>query len=143
MRTAVQRIDGLVKIGVVHQRFGARVLQNVGDFSGDQAPVDRHHHRADLGDSEVGLHKFDTVLEQGSDPVAGTDTLGEQAVGHAIGAGVELGEGEAAVALEFHEGFAVGTDFCALFQEQPDICFHHRYCRQWSYAGQYSTKSMR
>ena len=90
VRTALQGIDGLVKIGVIHQRFGARVLQNVGDFSCHQAPVDRHHHRADLGHGEVGFYKFDTVLEQGGYPVAGADTVSKQAVGHAIGAGIEL-----------------------------------------------------
>ena len=130
---ALQRRHGLVKIGVIHQRFGAGVLQDVGDFSRHQAPVDRHHHRADLGHGEVGFHKFDTVLEQRGDAVARANALvASRPLATRLARALSSAKVKRRSRSNSTNGFAIGADLRAFFQKQSNICFHVMYCRQVS-----------
>ena len=100
MREGVREIAGdrqVTRPGEQERRVG--VLQDGGELGLAEPPVQRHRHRSDLGDREQQLHDLGGGAVEVCDTRAGPDARGEQALGQAIGALVELREGQRARAV--------------------------------------------
>ena len=66
------------------------VVDDVGHLRGSQPPVHRNGHPIHVGRSEDHLEELDRVLVDEGHPVLGTDTIGDQGVGHLSGPTLHL-----------------------------------------------------
>ena len=97
---------------LVDDHHGVRVVEDVARLVGHVAVVDVDRDGACLVRAEHGLDPFGAVQGVDRDLVAGLDTAGEEMMGEAVGALVELGVGEAPVAGDERRpvGHRVGHD---------------------------------
>ena len=95
-----QVLDEGREIGLVDEdaRFG--VVQDIGQFRGGEAHVERHDDGADERGGEIAFEQLVGIEAEVGDAVAGKDALGEQAEGEAFDAFAEFGVGEAAVSAD-------------------------------------------
>ncbi len=77
-------------VAVDEQKLGLGVVGDVDHLRFGQAPVHRREDRAHPGGAEQQLEEPVGVLAQVGDPRTGLQPLGQQAVGHLGGVGVEL-----------------------------------------------------
>ena len=73
------------------------VVQDIGDLGRRQPPVDRHHHRAELGRADQDFEIEMAVLAHIGDPVALPHTLRRQRLRRPVAAGIERGIGHLVV----------------------------------------------
>ena len=101
-----------------HHRGGAGVVEDERDLLGVEHEVDRHEHHAELRGGERQHHVLPGVVRQQREPV----TLGQPAPGQRVcgpvGGGVELGVGEAVLAVDHGELVRVAGGGAA--QQIPD-----------------------
>ena len=119
-------IDHVRELGVDEDDLRAGVLQHVLEVGRDQPVVHRHDDRADRGGRVEGLQELVRVGRDDADAVAFADPGGEQGVCLLIDADVELGPGEALVAVDDGLGRAVelGGASQKIIDQQRD--FHVR-----------------
>ena len=119
-------IDEVEELGVDEDDLRAGVFEHVLEVGRDQAVVHRHDDRADGGGGVEGLEELVRVGGDDADAVAFADSGVEQRVGLLIDAGVELGPGEALVAVDDGLGGSVELRCSAqkIVDQQRD--FHRR-----------------
>ena len=93
-------VDEVEELGVDEDDFGAGVLEHVLEVGRDQAVVHWHDDRADGGGGVEGLEELVRIGRDDADSVAFADSGVEQGVGLLVDSGVELGPGEALVAVD-------------------------------------------
>ena len=86
-----QIVDAVRAVGG-DQRRRVRLGDDVRHVAGAEAGVDRHQHRADLGDGEEQEDELRPVAEPQADVIAGRDAGGDQRLGGAVDLVAQLGE---------------------------------------------------
>ena len=119
-------VDEVEELGVDEDDFGAGVLEHVLEVGRDQAVVHRHDDRANRGGGVEGFEELVRVGRDDADAVALADPGVEQGVRLLIDASVELGPGEALVAIDDGLGGSVELRCAAqkIVDQQRD--FHRR-----------------
>ena len=113
------RLDAVEVGPVVDEGDQVGVVEQVGQLVFDVAEVDVDRHTAHFERRHHGDQPLDGVLGVDADVVAGADALGEQVIGHFVGLGVELGEGQRGVAA--HHRRPVGHRVDGAFEQVGDV----------------------
>ena len=96
------------QLTLVHERPDVGVAEDMLQLGRDVAVVDVDGHGADLERRQHALHVLGAVEELDADVVAGPDACAEEVVGQAVGALLQLGVGEPALAAHQRHPFRHG-----------------------------------